>query len=418
MIFKTENESPRGRISLFKALAEEQIEASSTLITSLDHCLSCRACEKMCPSQVDYATISKLGRELIAAKVPHYKPALQQKLVEKLLVTQSLHPLLKFSVRAIAPLQSYLGKKLGQPLENHPSLAAAGNFSHEIAVDSSNSSPLQEYYPAGENAPRLTQKPTPQVILFKGCSSDLFEQHTLKDSITLLNACQFDVIIPDKQHCCGAINTRHGDIAGIKELAQQNIKQFESSLQNSRAIISITNSCSAHLKDYHKLTDICGAEDFSAKTADIISFLAHAVKTANIKFSPLSQQAEEAQDKTAVEVEVGVHIPCSLKNVLQEEQLLFDLLENIPGIRLIKINDQYCCGAAGSYMLQYPDIAKRLLEDKIEDVIKHNYQLIVSSNIGCSLHFKQGLRKHENKTGRTIEVIHPVRLLARQLIHS
>ena len=63
-------------------------------------------------------------------------------------------------------------------------------------------------------------------------------------------------------------------------------------------------------------------------------------------------------------------------------------------------------------MLQYPEVANRLLDDKLEDIKQQQCKIVVSSNIGCTLHFKQGLKK----SGQAVEVIHPVRLLARQLI--
>ena len=301
MIFRTENESPRGRISLFKALAEEQFAADfksgealtalKTSITSLDHCLTCRACEKVCPSQVDYATINKLGRELIATQYPLYKRPLKQKLAEKLLLTPSLHPLLKLSAKAVAPFQWFFKNLAG----NESVFASIAGFSQEITEDSSSSPPLQDYYPASEDylvadgsllvedslhadgslLAESSSSPAqkPKVILFKGCSGDLFEQQSLLDAITLLNACQFDVYVPDKQQCCGAINVRQGDAHGVKVLAKQNISQFASLLQKSQAIISINNSCSAQLKEYNQLTD--GSEEFSHKVTDIVSFLAH-----------------------------------------------------------------------------------------------------------------------------------------------
>ncbi|MCW8929293.1 MAG: (Fe-S)-binding protein [Gammaproteobacteria bacterium] len=420
-LFQTENESPRGRISLFKALAENQIKVSESLFTSLDHCLTCRACEKICPSQVDYATISNLGRALIASQHPEYQRSLKQKMAEKLLVTPSLHPLIKLSAKAVAPFQSFIGKNLKDVNQtesgSQSTLASIGVFSHEISSDASFSSPIKNFYPAPEASFQIKPGKKKQVILFKGCSSDLFEQQTLLDTIKLLNACLFDVYIPEKQHCCGAMNHRQGDIHGMKKLAKENIKQFKSLLQESQAIISITNSCSGQLKEYAKLMNsldseaelINEAEDFGQKATDIISFLAQVIKIGHLKFAPLTEEKSQR---------IGVHIPCSLKNVLKEDQILFDLLENIPNIQLIKINDQYCCGAAGSYMLQYPDIANRLLDEKIDDVIEQNYQTIVSSNLGCSLHFKQGLKNYEQKVGRKIEVIHPIQLLARQLIQS
>lgn len=394
-LFRTEHESPRGRISLLKALAEQQIEADEAVLTSLDHCLGCRACEKMCPSQVDYASISNLGRAFIASQYTHPQRSLKQKITEKILLTPALHPLLKLSAKAVTPFNSLLNKGMA----TQSSLATMASFSQGIKDSSSQNYPLQEYYPASGES-------NPQVILFKGCGGELFEQQTLVDAIKLLNACQFDVLIPAEQQCCGAISTRQGDSENINALAKQNIEQFGPLLEKSQAIISVTNSCSGHLKDYHQFTQFSGANAFSHKVIDIISFLANVIKLKQITFAPLTHAS------------IGVHVPCSLKNVLKEDSLLFDLLEHIPGVQLIKINDQYCCGAAGSYMLQYPDIANSLLDDKIDDIMQQSYQLIVSSNIGCSLHFKQGLKKQEAKIGRKVEVIHPIHLLARQLIQS
>ncbi|WP_198262633.1 (Fe-S)-binding protein [sulfur-oxidizing endosymbiont of Gigantopelta aegis] len=382
-IFRTENESPRGRITLYKALAEARFEVSDEsregLLTSLDHCLSCRACEKMCPSQVQYGLINTLGRALVAEQFAQKKSLLKsfdkQRLVEKVLVTPALHSLVKFSAKFIAPLES---------------LTTGSTYSDEIALQPSK---LRDFYPA--NAPQA------QVVLFKGCSSDLFGQQTLLDAIVLLNACQFDVIVPTKQHCCGGISARQGDQQAMAQLTEQNRQQFKPLLKTSQALISITNSCTAQLKDY---ADV----DFTHQVNDIITFLAPAIKSSGLQFAPLPIGSGSQQ--------VGVHVSCSLKNVLKGDDLLFDLLAQIPNIELIKIDDQFCCGAAGSYMIQYPDVANRLLDDKITAVIAQSYELIVSSNIACSLHFKQGLKTHEEKIGRHVEVIHPIQLLARQLI--
>ena len=65
-------------------------------------------------------------------------------------------------------------------------------------------------------------------------------------------------------------------------------------------------------------------------------------------------------------------------------------------------------------MLLYPEVSKQLLDDKLVDIKQHDYRLIISSNIGCSLHFKHGLNQSEFEN--EVEVIHPVSLLARQLI--
>lgn len=394
-LFRTENESPRGRISLFKALAEDQLVPAKALLTSLDHCLGCLACEKSCPSQVDYAQLSRLGRELINRQYPAYKRPLKQKLIEKALLTPSFHPLLKLAVKTFAPFLPLLSKQ-----SNYPSIRY---FAHEISSATSHTTTLQAFYPAPDK-PGSHAKPG-KVILFKGCSADLFEHQVLIDTLSLLNACGFDIVIPEHQQCCGAMSVRPGDAHAMQTFARKNIDSFAALLQDSQAIISINNSCSAHLQNYKQFSDHAGADEFSAKSIDAIAFLSHAIQSAQLRFSPL-------QDPS-----IGVHIACSLKNALKEEALLLSLLDNIPDIQLNKLNDRFCCGAAGSYMLQYPEVANNLLNDKIEEVVHQQYNTIVSSNLGCSLHFKQGLENTERMSARKIEIIHPISLLARQLEH-
>ena len=77
----------------------------------------------------------------------------------------------------------------------------------------------QNYYPA------KTEKQG-DVALFIGCFSDMFDQKTLDDSITLLNACGYGVHVPATQTCCGALHQHKGDNAQAAQLAQQNIDAF------------------------------------------------------------------------------------------------------------------------------------------------------------------------------------------------
>ncbi len=62
-----ENESPRGRISLIQALASGQLQTNDSLLEHLDHCLQCRRCERICPSQVKYGEILSNAYKTIPA---------------------------------------------------------------------------------------------------------------------------------------------------------------------------------------------------------------------------------------------------------------------------------------------------------------------------------------------------------------
>ena len=95
--------------------------------------------------------------------------------------------------------------------------------------------------------------------------------------------------------------------------------------------------------------------------------------------------------------------------------MVYRLLGRIPGIHLLTLpaND-YCCGAAGSYVLQHPDIADRLRQESVHHLEALRPDILVTSNVGCALHLAAGLRDSDLPT----EIMHPVSLLARHLVQE
>jgi glycolate oxidase iron-sulfur subunit len=70
-----------------------------------------------------------------------------------------------------------------------------------------------------------------------------------------------------------------------------------------------------------------------------------------------------------------------------------------------------CCGAAGETFLSQPELADALLEPLLDELRRAPPDALVTSNVGCALHFKAGLAR----AGLDIPVLHPAALVVAAL---
>src|SRR3954447_2880220 len=94
-----ENDSPRGRIYLMRAIADGRLGASSKVREHLDLCLDCRACETACPSGVQYGKLIEPFKVAMHRSEP---PARRAGLLQRMIL-QHLFPYSARVKMALAP---------------------------------------------------------------------------------------------------------------------------------------------------------------------------------------------------------------------------------------------------------------------------------------------------------------------------
>ncbi len=380
---RNEGESPRGRIALIEGLAGGRLALTPRLEAHLANCLTCRACEDVCPSGVHYGTIIDAGRALIKSR---HAQTTREAAMYGLIARK---PLLRFAARLLRFYQRSGLQRLARA-GGLVRLTGAGRLDGLLP-------PLppvpawQDYYP-----PRGEKRGT--VALFTGCVAEVMDSATLGATIRLLTTCGYGVHVPRSQVCCGALHLHNGQPAQARQLAEKNLAAFAA--LNVDAVISAASGCGVQLAEYDQLiADDQRAQSFAHSVQDISQFLAGIAWPGDVTFSPLHKR-------------VAMHDPCSLRHVLHQQTPPYTLLRNIPGIELIALpGNTQCCGAAGAYMVTQPVLADSLRNDKLEALQATGAEILVSSNLGCALHLAAGLRE----TGKDVEVIHPVTLLARQM---
>jgi glycolate oxidase iron-sulfur subunit len=156
-----------------------------------------------------------------------------------------------------------------------------------------------------------------------------------------------------------------------------------------RPVVGLASACVAELHLHPALVQV----------QELCAFLNQTPWPPGLALSPL-------------EADVLVHTPCSHRHPLGGTDAVHRLLRRIPGLRLAELPDNaLCCGAAGTYLLQHPQTAEALLAPKLDHLARLRPRFLVTTNPGCALHLAAGLRE----AGLSIEVCHPVDLIARQM---
>ncbi len=382
---RNEAESPRGRIALISALLQEKLPLDAPLQQHLDSCLSCRACEASCPSGVKYGELLDGIRAVQRAEGDTSNPV-----KERLLKTLASGKTLRNSAKLIRLAQrsgtyALLSKGIERFIVEQP------HISELLPAHLPARKNWDKQYPAiGEERSRIS--------LFIGCIADICDQKTLQDAITLLTHIGFRVDIPTQQGCCGALHHHAGDTTRSQRLAEVNVDAFSGN--KDQAIIHCATGCGAHLMEYHQQLNTPQANQFSIKVDEISHFL-------------LNNGIQQLAFKS-LNTPISIHLPCTQRNVLKQSATPFELLELIPSLKSTPLaGNNHCCGAAGSYMLEQPQMAQQLRQDKLDALQQGQSQIVVSSNIGCAMYLAAGIRQQ----GLDVEVIHPISLLVRQLIH-
>jgi len=392
-VLGTEMDSPRGRIFLVKSLAEGRMSLSDSTVRHLSLCLDCRACETVCPAGVPYGQLIEAAK----AEIERQRPGGPVRRIFRWLNFGLLlgHPRLLALAASGARLYQASGL---QRLARRSGLIRRlpGTLPAWDALLPTVPSKAERAAP-----PRLTPAEGPRrarVALLTGCvQSVVFGAHNRATARVLAkNGC--DVVVPDSQGCCGALNAHGGDHARALAMARSTIDTFEAA--GVEAVIVNTSGCGAHMKAYgHLLADdpayAARAKRFVASVQDLAEFLAREPLRGPLSPVPLT---------------CTYHDPCHVVHGQKIKSEPRQLLAQIPGLRLVELAESdWCCGSAGIYNLTQPEMATRLLHRKVGHVLATQAEAVVTANPGCILQIQAGLSAHDAK----VNVLHLVEILDR-----
>lgn len=392
---RLERNSPRGRIALMRAIADDRLEPSTAFAEEMYFCLGCLACMTACPAGVNYAELFEHARAEVESRGLIQSP--KRTWIRRFTLHWLFDDLrrLQFLGRAIrwwqeSGLQTLIRRsgvlrlfpaRLRELEAMTPHIEES--FSCDLIDPVTPASGRRRY----------------RVAMLTGCAQDLTFASVNRDTVEVLSRNGCDVITPPVQNCCGSLHAHNGEWGLAQALARRNIDQFPPGEYD--AIITNAGGCGSHLKHYaHLLADdprYAGpAAEWDRKVKDIHEWLVE------IGITPPAGVSLAGQTVTYHE---SCHLCHGQKVTSQPRQLL----RLIPGLRLVELAESsWCCGSAGIYNLTQPEMAGQLLDRKMKHILASRATVVATGNPGCLLQLVNGCRQQ----GVELRVVHPITLLA------
>lgn len=389
VITGNENDGPRGRLYLMRAVAEGRLETTSGAFGKhIDRCLGCRACEQVCPAGVEYGQLLEASREELLQAQP--KPDFANKLLRFALRHVWLSPgrlRIFFGAsrlfRDLGLARLLLQLRLVRLISPRAEFALALLESSRPAFSRESTDKTTQTDQRGEN-----------VLLFSGCVGEGLFARVNRATARVLRANNFNVSTPKDQVCCGALHAHAGDLEGARKLARENIAAFNLEVP----IITNAGGCGAMLATYEHLFAndeklAQPAAGFSARVRDV------------------SQQLEASGMRTALctsRSSVTYDTSCHLLYGQRTGEAPERMLRTVTGDNFVALKgSERCCGAAGIYNLLQPDMSQRVLNEKLAHISETRAGILTTGNPGCQMHIGAGA----SLAGMELKVCHPIELV-------
>ncbi len=372
-----EMDSPRGRILLMKGALEGELSQEDVL-PHVDRCLGCLACVTACPSGVEYGDLLTPFREM--AEKQRSRSRMEE--LTRTLTNQTLPYPGRF--RAAAALGRFT--KVFKPFLP-PALRTMLDL-------------LPERLPPRDSLPQLAPargERRARVALLSGCVQQVLTPGINRATVDVLTSNGVEVVIPPRQGCCGALSMHTGAAEQARGLARRNFRVFD--LDEVDALVTNAAGCGSGMHEYPLLfageAEEQEARDFAAKVQDVTVFL--------------DALGIDSPAPLPAPMTVAYHDACHLAHAQGVTDAPRRLLSAVPNLTLVPIPEgEICCGSAGSYNIEQPEIAAQLGQRKAEAILSTGAQAVVTGNIGCMTQIDSHLRR----LGKPLQIYHTIELLA------
>jgi glycolate oxidase iron-sulfur subunit len=383
-----ENDGPRGRLYLMRAVGEGRLAGDSNAFQKhIDRCLGCRACEAVCPAGVEYGELLEASRG---------------QLFDSPVNRAFVYSLLRFVLRKVwlQPARLSLAFRLARYLRDlrltqfllKTKIASLLSSRFEFALALLESSRGTKHIVHA----KVSQSPAKgAVLIFKSCVTEGLFSRVNEATQRVLAVNGVNVRIPEEQVCCGALHAHAGDLESARLLARRNVEAFGA---GDSPIITNAGGCGAMLLTYghllgndEQLAD--RARAFSARVRDV---------SQQLEATGVRQGAPVGNEKVTYDAS------CHLLYGQHAGDTPLKVLASVPNLNFVPLlGAERCCGGAGVYNVLEREMSKGVLKEKLANIKDSGATVLATGNAGCQMQIGAGALL----SGLPLRVCHPVELL-------
>jgi len=240
-----------------------------------------------------------------------------------------------------------------------------------------------------------------EVIFFPGCLIEFVYPHIGEKIIKLLNSRGIRVAFPEGLLCCGYPLIASGDISTARQIAINNIKLLS---QSSGKIITACPTCLEALsKKYSELFSSEKAPEKGIEKEAIEMIAERGIDITQYLVNDLGFKTNAKLNHT-----ITYHDPCHMSRKLHITDEPRKIIKSFNSADFIEMDNACeCCGAAGSFALEYPAAAEAILDKKLKTIEATGAELVITTCPGCIMQIQGGLKKAEKDT----KVMHLIELI-------
>jgi anaerobic glycerol-3-phosphate dehydrogenase C subunit len=369
--------APRSKANLLRSLISGQINADhinlKELLEVLDYCLVCKMCSIECPTNVNIPKIVLQARADFVKKIGQpFSDYIMMNIPFILRLGSTTRFIANRSMnvgffRSIMQRTLGLDKRIKIPRFHRDEIK---NWSRE---------------PSGYNG---------KVVYFVGCFARWVEPEIGRATVNVLTKNGVKVVVPD-QDCCGVPMLGHGRLDLARKKMEFNLKKLSKFVTDGYDMISTCPSCSLSLKeDYVDFLNNKNAKLISEHTYDIGEYLMTLYNEGR-----LNMEFKEFHLPNSI----TYHSPCHLK-AQEIGKPNWELLKKILKLNLKEIEDDTCCGMAGTYGLTNKnfDLSIKIGSNLFDQLNKINAGFVLTECPTCKIQIEQVMKT---------KVIHPIQIL-------